>query len=61
MPEWHVTIQEMGETAPDVGLQGQTSNHRKLRRLRAGVVSVEEKVPQDGIRYGPWRRTRVNR
>ncbi len=26
------------------GLQGQASKHLKLRRLRAGVVSVEEKA-----------------
>ena len=33
-----------------IGLQGQVPNHLKLRRLRSGVVSVKEKVPQDGIR-----------
>ena len=31
-------------------LQGEASNHLKLLWSRAMVVSVEEKVPQDGIR-----------
>jgi len=33
-----------GGRSPDVGLQEQASNHRKLRRLSTGVVSVTEKV-----------------
>ena len=33
------------------GLQEQASNHLKLLWAKAMVVSVEEKVPQDGIRY----------
>jgi len=33
------------------GLQELASNHLKLHGSRAIVVSVEEKVPQDGIRY----------
>jgi hypothetical protein len=34
----------------EVGLQGQASNHLKLRWSKARVVSVEEKVSRDGIR-----------
>lgn len=40
--------------------RGEASNHRKLRRSRAGVVSVAEKVRHDRIRCEPRRRTRVN-
>jgi len=43
------------------GLQEQASNHLKLLWSRAMVVSVEEKVPQDGIRWESRRRTQVNR
>jgi len=32
------------------GLQEQASNHLKLLWSKVMVVSVEEKVPQDGIR-----------
>ena len=38
------------------GVQAQAANHLKLRRLRAGVVSVEEKAERDSVRYGPRRR-----
>ena len=31
-------------------MQVEASNHRKLRRLRAGVVSVTEKARQDPVR-----------
>ena len=34
----------------EAALQEEASNHLKLQRLRADVVSVKEKVPQDGIR-----------
>ncbi|MEA1992147.1 MAG: hypothetical protein U9N58_08145 [Thermodesulfobacteriota bacterium] len=37
---------EMGVWPSEVGLQEQVSNRRKLRRLRAGVVSVTEKAWQ---------------
>ena len=30
--------------------QVEASNHRKLRRLRAGVVSVTEKAGRDSVR-----------
>jgi hypothetical protein len=36
-------------------LQGKASNHLKLLWSKAMVVSVGEKVPQDGIRCGPRR------
>ncbi len=36
--------------ASEVGLQEQASNRRKLRRSRAGVVSVTEKARQDRVR-----------
>jgi len=42
-------------------LQGQAPNHLKLRRLRAGVVSVKEKVRRDRVRWESGRRTQANR
>ena len=44
-----------GSRPPATGLQEQVSNHLKLRWLKARVVSVKEKVPLDGIRYGSRR------
>src|SRR5438445_13218989 len=41
-------------------LQGEASNHRELRRSRAGVVSVAEKAHEQCVRCEPGRRTRVN-
>ena len=41
-------------------LQGEAANHRKLRRSRAGVVSVADKAHYQCVRCGPGRRTRVN-
>jgi RNA-directed DNA polymerase len=38
------------------GRQGQASNHCKLRRSKAGVVSVAEKAGLDPVRYGSERR-----
>ena len=52
-----VTVREMGVWPSGVALQGEASNHRKLRRSRAGVVSVAEKVRHDRIRCEPRRRT----
>ena len=43
-----------------VGLQEQAPKHPKPRRLRAGVVSVGEKVPRDGISCGSERRAEAN-
>ena len=45
----------------EIGLQGQVSNHLELLGSRARVVSVEEKARHECVRYGPRRRTRVNR
>jgi hypothetical protein len=45
----------------EIGLQGQVSNHLELRGSRARVVSVEETACHERVRYGPRRRTRVNR
>ena len=44
-----------------VGDQEQASNHRKLRRSRAVVVSVAEKAGHDPVRYGSERRAQANR
>src|SRR6266511_4025404 len=44
----------------EAALQGEASNHRELRRLRAGVVSVMEKAHKECVRYEPGRRTQVN-
>jgi len=44
----------------EAAMQVEASNHRKLRRLRAGVVSVTEKARQDFVRWVPRRRTQVN-
>ncbi len=45
----------------EIGLQGQVSNRLELLWLRVRVVSVEEKARHERVRYGPRRRTRVNR
>ncbi len=45
----------------EVGLQGQVSNRLELLGSRAWVVSVEETARHERVRYGPRRRTRVNR
>jgi hypothetical protein len=52
---------EDGGGPSGVARQGEASNHLKLLWSRAMVVSVEEKVPRDGIRWGSGRRTPVNR
>jgi hypothetical protein len=43
-----------------VALQGEAPNRRKLRRSRAGVVSVTEKSHSQCGRCEPRRRTQVN-
>ncbi|MEE9295526.1 MAG: reverse transcriptase domain-containing protein, partial [Phycisphaerae bacterium] len=43
-----------------VALQEEAANHRKLRRLRAGVVSVAEKAHYQCVRCGPGRRAKAN-
>ncbi len=50
-----------GGRSSGAALQGEAPNHRKLRRSRAGVVSVAEKAPGDGVRCEPGRRARANR
>ena len=40
-----------------VALQGEAANHRKVRRSRAGVVSVAEKARRERVRCGSRRRT----
>jgi hypothetical protein len=43
-----------------VGLQEQAPKHLKLLWSKAMVVSVEEKVPPDGISCGSERRAQAN-
>jgi RNA-directed DNA polymerase len=43
-----------------VALQGEAANHRELRRLRAGVVSVAEKARCQRVRCGSRRRAQAN-
>ncbi len=50
-----------GGRSSGAGRQGQASNHRKLRRPKAEVVSVAEKAGRDPVRYGSERRARANR
>ena len=50
-----------GGRSSGAGRQGRASNHRKLRRSKAGVVSVAEKAGLDPVRYGSERRARANR
>jgi len=45
-----------GGRSSGAGRQGQASNHCKLRRSKAGVVSVAEKAGLDPVRYGSERR-----
>ncbi len=52
----HEAAQEMRVWPLGVGLQEQVPKHLKLHWLRATVVSVEEKVPLDGISCGLERR-----
>jgi hypothetical protein len=44
-----------------IALQGEVPNHCKLRRSRAGVVSVAETALVEGVRWEPGRRARANR
>ena len=53
-------VQEMEARPSEAALQGEASNHRELRRSRAGVVSVMEKAHKECVRYEPGRRTQVN-
>ncbi len=56
----HEAAQEMRVWPLGVGLQEQASKHLKLQWSKAMVVSVEEKVPLDGISCGPERRAQAN-
>jgi hypothetical protein len=49
-----------GGRSSGVALQGEAPNHRKLRRSRAGVVSVAEKAGFEPVRYEPRRRAEAN-
>jgi len=49
-----------GGRSSGVALQGEAPNHRKLRRLRAGVVSVAEKAGCEPVRCEPRRRAKAN-
>ena len=55
------TVQRDEGRSLGAGRQGQASNHRKLRRSKAGVVNVAEKAGRDPVRYGSERRARANR
>ena len=51
---------EDGGGPSGAALQGEASNHRKVRRSRAGVLSVAEKAGQDPVRCEPRRRAKAN-
>jgi hypothetical protein len=55
-------VQEMKDRWPfGVALRGEASNHLMLRWLKTVVVNDEEKARDPRVRWGPGRRTRVNR
>jgi hypothetical protein len=56
----HEAAQKMRVWPLGVGLQEQASKHLKLLWSKAMVVSVEEKVPLDGISYESERRAQAN-
>jgi hypothetical protein len=56
----HEAAQKMRVWSLGVGLQEQASKHLKLLWPKAMVVSVEEKVPLDGISYESERRAQAN-
>jgi transposase len=53
-------VQDMEVWPSAAALQGEAANHRKLRRSRAGVVSVVETARRERVRWDLRRRTRVN-
>ncbi len=53
----HEAAREMRVWPLEACLQEQASNHLKLLWSKAMVVGVKEKVSQDGIRCGSWKRT----
>ena len=56
----HEAAQKMRVWPLGVGLQEQASKHLKLLWSKAMVVSVEEKVPPDGISCESERRAQAN-
>ena len=56
----HEAAQKMRVWPLGVGLQEQASKHLKLLWPKAMVVSVEEKVPPDGISCESERRAQAN-
>ena len=51
---------EDGGRSTGIALQGEVPNHRKVRRSRAGVLSVAEKAGREPVRCEPRRRARAN-
>jgi len=51
----HEAVREMTVWPLEAYLQEQASNRLKLLWLKAMVVSVKEKAPQDGIKCGSWK------
>gem|GEM_PF-3591759 len=49
-----------GGRSSGVALQGEVPNHRKVRRSRAGVLSVAEKAGCQPVRCEPRRRAKAN-
>ncbi len=49
-----------GGGPPVAALQGEAANHRKLRRSRAGVVSVAETARWERVRWESRRRAEAN-
>jgi hypothetical protein len=49
-----------GGGPPVAALQGEVANHRKLRRSRAGVVSVAETARRERVRCESRRRAEAN-
>jgi retron-type reverse transcriptase len=49
-----------GGRSSGTALQGEVSNHRKVRRSRAGVLSVAEKAGHQPVRWEPRRRAKAN-
>jgi hypothetical protein len=59
-PLWSGAAQEMRGGPPVAALQGEAANHRKLRRSRAGVVSVAETARRERVRCESRRRAEAN-
>jgi hypothetical protein len=57
-PMWCCTRD--GGRPSGIALQGEVPNHRKVRRSRAGVLSVAEKAGREPVRCEPGRRAKAN-